>query len=418
MSKLKNENYGDYFDQFKKGNFKGDYLFISPDEWIKIKETYPKETVKEKLAEVCMTWPIPYADITEEDAYIDYIKLKGFRWNEILTEGEWFPRKAVESKYPLTYEGKQLYFNRINTGNDSSNYFQQKNRWMVDHSRYPSPQRTWENKKFMISLMGSAYSLKLTQIGKKELRTMIGLRNYICAQFKPNVAKAFYDMNKSKTVLDFSMGWGDRLAGAFASEYVEHYVGLDPRKENHPVYELQRNFYSKHTSFFEKETKTDFYCSPAEDFDYSDYSDYFDMVFTSPPYFSTERYSYDDTQSWVRYKNIDNWNVNFLHKTLGKIIPTLKSGGIMAVNISDVFTNATGIQDNKCIVEITNPMCDFLASNGMSYVGCIGMEMAKRPNSGGAGTAKNETHYKDETLKLTDETKDIIFGEPIWIFRK
>ena len=102
----------------------------------------------------------------------------------------------------------------------------------------------------------------------------------------------------------------------FTSETVEHYVGLDPRKENHPYYEQQRDFYTKHTSFFENPTKTDFYCSPAEDFDYSEYENYFDVVFTSPPYFSVERYSHDDTQSWVRYKNIDTWNEYFLHTAL------------------------------------------------------------------------------------------------------
>ena len=117
----------------------------------------------------------------------------------------------------------------------------------------------------------------------------------------------FYDMNNAKTVLDFSMGWGDRLAeGHSQAETVEHYVGLDPRKENHPFYEQQRDFYTKHTSFFENPTKTTFYQSPAEDFDYSEYNEYFDVVFTSPPYFSVERYSHDDTQSWVRYKNIDD----------------------------------------------------------------------------------------------------------------
>ena len=37
-------------------------------------------------------------------------------------------------------------------------------------------------------------------------------------------------------------------------------------------------------------------------------------MFTSPPYFNVERYSYDDTQSWVRYKTINDWNKDFLHK--------------------------------------------------------------------------------------------------------
>jgi hypothetical protein len=410
-------NSDDIFEKYKRGNFNGDYLFISPQEWEEIKNTFPKEVVKQKLAEVAMTWPIPYADIAEDDAKHAFTKLKGIRWNEILTEGEWFPRKAAESRYPLTYDGKQLYFSRLNTGNDSSNFFQQENRWSVDGAVSPGPKRTWENLKFMISLMGSAYSLKMEQIGKSELRTMISLRKYICAQFKPNVAKIFYEMNNAKTVLDFSMGWGDRLAGFYAASTTEHYVGLDPRKENHPFYRQQAEFYDKQLGWFETQKTTDFFCEPAEDFDFTKWVDYFDIVFTSPPYFSVERYSYDDTQSWVRYKNIDDWNTNFLHKTLKNIIPTVKRGGIIAINIADVYTNSAWSSDRQWL-EITNPMCDFLILNGLTYKGCIGMEMTKRPNSGGAGTAKDETQYNEETIQLAKETKDKKFAEPIWVFQK
>ena len=405
----------DILSKYRKGTFVGEFPTISEHDFELLKETYPKDTVKEMMAELFMEYPIPYADITEEDAYNDFLKLKGFRWSEYLKEGEWFPRKAAESKYPLTYDGKQQYFSRINTGNRASNYFQQHNRWSVDGSVSPGPKRTWETKAFMVSLMGASYSLKLPQVGKKELRTMIGLRKYICAQFKPNVAKMFYDMNNAKTVLDFSMGWGDRLAGAFSSETVEHYVGLDPRKENHPFYEQQRDFYNKHTSFFETPTKTNFYESPAEDFNYDEYNDYFDVVFTSPPYFSVERYSHDDTQSWVRYKNINDWNKNFLHTTLGKIIPTVKKGGIIAINIADVYASSKG---DKGWLEICNPMIEYLTSKGLTYKGCIGMEMAKRPNSGGAGTAKDGQQYSEESLKLAEETKNQTFCEPVWICQK
>ena len=403
-------------DIFEKYKGMKPYLEINEEEFEELKTMFTKDELKERIADVAMTYPLPYGtdDYSEADCIKDYGKLKGIKWPSLLKEGEWFPRKAAESRYPLTYEGKQLYFSRLNTGNLSSNYWQEKNRWSVDGSVSPGPQRTWETKSFMKSLMGAAFSLKLPKIGKKELRTMIGLRKYICAQFKPNVAKMFYEYNNAKTVLDFSMGWGDRLVGAFAAESVEHYVGLDPRKENHPIYEQQRDFYTKHTTFFETPTKTDFYCSPAEDFDYSEYNNYFDVVFTSPPYFSVERYSHDDTQSWVRYKNIDVWNEHFLHKTLGKIIPTVKEGGIIAINIADVYANTKGGKD---WLEICNPMGDFLTSHGMKYKGCIGMEMAKRPNSGGAGTAKND-HYDDETLQLTEETKEQKFCEPIWIFEK
>ena len=37
------------------------------------------------------------------------------------------------------------------------------------------------------------------------------LGTYIATQFKPVVAKTIYEMSEAKTVLDTSMGWGDRL---------------------------------------------------------------------------------------------------------------------------------------------------------------------------------------------------------------
>jgi hypothetical protein len=410
----------DYLEQFYGME---PYLEINEEQWETIKDMYSKDEVKEKLADLCMTYPLPYQTekYTEDDCRKDYFKLKGIRWNELLIEGKkWFPRKGRESKYPLTYEGKHLLFKRYNVGNLSSNWWQEQNRWSICSSGYPGPARTWRTRAFMISLMGAAFSLKLDKIGKKELRLMISLRKYIASQHKPNVTKTLTEYLGSKTILDFSMGWGDRLAGAFSSETVEHYVGIDPRKENHPIYEQQRDFYTKHTSFFENPTKTNFHQAAAEDFDYSEYNDYFDLVFTSPPYFNVERYGHDDNQSWVRYKSIDAWNEHFLHKALEKIIPTLKKGGKMAINIADVFTSGGG--GGKDWKEITNPMGDFLISKGLTYKGCIGMEMAKRPNSGGAGTVKktehNEKQYSEEVLKLSEETVDKTFCEPIWIFEK
>ena len=81
-----------------------------------------------------------------------------------------------------------------------------------------------------------------------------------------------------------------------------------------------------------------------EDVDYSKYENYFDTIFTSPPYFDVERYSDEDTQSWVRYKNIDSWNKDFLHSTLGKVIFTLKKDGVLYQNnIADVYSQKTRI---------------------------------------------------------------------------
>ena len=409
--------YLDYFDKFLNQE---PYLHIDEKEWTFVKGYFEKEDVRESLAKVAMTYPMPTMEMTEEDCRRDFNKLKGTWVYDILKEGEWFARSEAGYEWPLTYRaglsrGKQWYFARNNTGNKASNYFQQENRWSVESSGYPGPKRTWETFDFMKSLMGAAYSLKLDKIDRSILRTMIGLRKYICSQFKPNVAKAMYDLFKAKNIMDFSMGWGDRLAGFYASMNTELYVGVDPRKENHPIYRKQADYYDSLLTMFETPKKVDFYCEAAEDFYYDGYDDTFDIIFTSPPYFNIERYGNDDNQSWVRYKDIDSWNNQFLQKALDNMLPTLKSGGKLCVNISDV----NAVSKGKKWLKICDPMNEFIDEYGdMEYKGCIGMEMARRPNSGGAGTAKDTKQFKESTLDLVEKTKDIRFCEPIWIWEK
>lgn len=406
--------YQPYFDKFFNMT---PYLSIDETEWQHIKHTFSVDDIKESMATVAMTYPIPYNDLTEQDAYDDYMALKRVRWNESLTQEEWFSRST--SEYDLTFQGVPLYFSRSNVGNNASNYFQQENRWKANSIRSPGPEKTWLTKRTMISLMGSLFTLKVPYIDKAILRGCLHLRKYTCSQFRPNVAKAFYDKFNSKNVLDFSAGWGDRLAGFYAGNTTEHYVGLDPKKDNHPLYRKQQQFYKKHTSFFENTKSANFYAAPAEEFDFSPYPEYFDMVFTSPPYFNVEHYSVDQTQSFKRYKSVEVWSEQFLHKVLTNIYPTIRPGGILAINISDVFS--TSGKGKKRWLKITDPMNNHLKSLGLEYLGAIGMEMAKRPNSGGAGmvfqgSAPND--WTDDTMKRVDIARDNTFCEPIFIWKK
>jgi len=400
--------YLDYFDKFKNME---PYLKIDKKEWAYIKETFDRPDIQETLVEILKEYELPTQELTIKDAYKDFMKLKGIQWPDYLKESQWYARS--EYKWPLT----KKIIRRINRGNDASNYFQQYNRWSVDGTISPGPVRTWGNPKFMYTLLGSLFTLEVEKVDRGTLRSCIGLRKYICSQFKPNVAKSIYDMFKAENILDFSMGWGDRLAGFYASDYGKHYVGIDPRKENHPIYNEQSEFYEKHLGFFEHERKSEFHCSPAEEFDFSQYDNHFDLVFTSPPYFNVERYSYDDTQSWVRYKDIDDWNTEFLQKTLNNLWRSIKSGGYLLVNISDVNASSKG-RKAKGWLPICDPMNDFLDTfKDSEYKGCVGYEMAKRPNCIGVGTAKvtEETNRKPEYI-LPD--KEGLFGEPIWIWKK
>ena len=400
--------YLDYFDKFRNME---PYLKIGKKEWAYIKETFDRPDIQETLVEILKDYELPTQELTKKDAYKDFMKLKGIQWPDYLVETEWYARS--EYKWPLS----KKIIRRINRGNDASNYFQQYNRWSVDGTISPGPVRTWGNPKFMYTLLGSLFTLEVEKVDRGTLRSCIGLRKYICSQFKPNVAKSIYDMFKAENILDFSMGWGDRLAGFYASDYGKHYVGIDPRKENHPIYNEQSEFYEKHLGFFEHERKSEFHCSPAEEFDFSQYEDYFDLVFTSPPYFNVERYSYDDTQSWVRYKSIEDWNTDFLQKTLKNLWSSIKTGGYLLVNISDVNASSKG-KKTKGWLSICDPMNDFLDTfKDSEYKGCVGYEMAKRPNSIGAGTAKvtEETNRKPEYIL---PVKEGLFAEPIWTWKK
>ena len=337
-------------------------------------------------------------------------KLKGVKWPDLLIEGKWFPRNERDTKYELTPK----YFKRDNKGNNASNPFHIETRWKVDWTRMPSGWKTWQTVKGIKTIVRAYYTLDkvLLKVDLQSIRMATTLRKYVASQFKPSIAKGFYDYFGSVNVLDFSAGWGDRLAGFYCGETTKSFVGIDPNSTNHPNYRRQVEFYKKHQTFFEEEKKVDLICSPAEDVDYSKYENHFDTIFTSPPYFDVEKYSDEDTQSFKRYTTIDSWNENFLHKTIGKLIPTLKKDGILAVNIADVYHESV-----KGYVDITNAMNDFIKSQGLKYEGCIGMEMTKRFNSAGAGKGVSD-YYSEDLKEKAKETENIAFGEPIWIWKK
>ncbi len=82
------------------------------------------------------------------------------------------------------------------------------------------------------------------KLDEKSYISAFRLGTYIATQFKPVVAKAIYDITEAKTVLDTSCGWGDRLAGFFASN-AEEYYGCDPNPNTYRRYQEQISQYNK-----------------------------------------------------------------------------------------------------------------------------------------------------------------------------
>jgi len=59
----------------------------------------------------------------------------------------------------------------------------------------------------------------------------------------------------------------------------------------------------------------------------------YDFAITSPPYYDTEEYSTEKTNSFNRYKTFDDWVDNFYLKMIMKTMDSLKDDGVFILNI-------------------------------------------------------------------------------------
>jgi DNA modification methylase len=73
----------------------------------------------------------------------------------------------------------------------------------------------------------------------------------------------------------------------------------------------------------------------AEDFLPTVPSDSVDLVFSSPPFFDTELYGPDFTQSALRYPNYPDWVHSFLRVIIIEAHRALKPGGFFVINVAD-----------------------------------------------------------------------------------
>lgn len=103
-------------------------------------------------------------------------------------------------------------------------------------------------------------------------------------------------------VWDPCMGYGGRLLGAVKADKVKMYIGTEPNTDTFAKLtaiekELQQTAQGSAMNY-------GLINSPLEDYDNLPCNGV-DLVFTSPPYFDTEKYSNETTQSWVRYSDYE-----------------------------------------------------------------------------------------------------------------
>jgi hypothetical protein len=169
------------------------------------------------------------------------------------------------------------------------------------------------------------------------------------SNFRPTIAKYIYDTYApvNSTVLDPCMGYGGRLIAALASKNVHIYEGCDPCQETFDG-NLQMCNDVNHNKIVRTQQ------IPFEDSKLND--NYYDFIFTSPPYFNLEKYSEEDDQSWKRYSTYEVWRDQFLKVLIQKSYNSLKKGHYFLLNVDgdDICHDSEDIAINKIGFKLEN----------------------------------------------------------------
>jgi len=149
-------------------------------------------------------------------------------------------------------------------------------------------------------------------------------------------------MFKPKRWLDPTAGWGDRLRCAIA--YDCEYVGVDSNKEMKPAYAA---------IISDQATNPEKFKIKIGRFQDVRITGKFDLVFTSPPFFTKEVYEH-----MVSWKNVTEFMEEFLQPLLVKSEKHLEKEGHLVLYIEDTHTEAF-IDLMKLFVETELPQLKY-----------------------------------------------------------
>lgn len=173
--------------------------------------------------------------------------------------------------------------------------------------------------------------------------------------FPPYGAKAVYDYYclNNATVVDFCSGFGSRMLGAWASKNVRTYIGCEPIAKSYVGLTKLITEINCHFGASELLIRN---CT-AQDLLPTCNDNSVDLVFTSPPYFDTEIYSDDQSQSRVAYGSYSDWLNNWLVVCIKQSMRILKSGGKLILNVANcspynIADNVLDFAQNHYAVEI------------------------------------------------------------------
>jgi len=202
-------------------------------------------------------------------------------------------------------------------GNKVSNYYFQPYRKKTKIGKHSHYSRWKEDPDRIRSI---AKKLGRNPNNPAELQAALQMSSGSINQFKPYVAVYVYQKFKPGRVLDTSAGWGDRLIAAMSQDI--DYIGIDSNtKLRTPYTRMINDFKDKSNSSVKMIFKK------SENVDYSKLPKY-DLIFTSPPYFSLEKY-----EGMTEYKDDKEFAEKYFIPTIEESWKYLSKGGVLALNM-------------------------------------------------------------------------------------
>ena len=400
---MTNEHSEELYEILKKSADVTGLPVMKSTQFISTTEKYGKEVFRKTLAEYITNEkpPFPLKQFSQDKVVREFHKLKSHDWTDWISKRnkEDVLEKYDDYKYPYSKYGLGV-IDAPSTYNYISDSFMNELRLACGSYGFKSPIDRWNQGDNIWGVFGPIWRGINSEkdLSPSVYMSAFRLGTYIATQFKPVVAKAIYDITEAETVLDTSCGWGDRLAGFFASDAKEFY-GCDPNPNTYRRYQEQIATYNKMLS---EPKKVQIWNCGAEDLPYHKLPA-IDVAFTSPPYFSTEEYNkggeLEENQSWFKFNEDEKWSDDFYLAVAEK---SMKVSRFMFCNIMDPKIKGTRYRSGD---ELVNHLKD-------KFLGQIGMRIMQRPQ--GKAVFKDEDgNFSKEKL---DENMNKMFIENVWCF--
>lgn len=275
---------------------------IFPKFYRKTEDNLKKRYMENTLFEEFKKMDFPYSSRTEDRksyAFKTFKEHAGFSLKGSILTGTTSGLELCEAFFPNIYECKRR-------GN-------------------LSPVEMWRDDNFLRRLVLNRLN-HADRLSNASIRTGVKLLSKAVTNFKPGIAKYFYKTYATNgRVFDYSCGFGSRMLAAMSLDM--EYVGCEPNLKTY-------NNLNKFGVFLSSKTNGKFFISDKGSEEYIHKENYFDLAFSSPPFFDYEIYSQDSGQSIIKYPVYEDWLVGFWRKAIENCYKCLVPGGHFGVCIS------------------------------------------------------------------------------------